>query len=105
MDQRTILLVEDEETLARALEYTLTEEGYSVLTAADGAQGLALAREARPDLLLLDVMLPKMDGFEVCRILRKETTLPILVLTAKVDEVDKIVGLELGRRRLHDETF
>ena len=96
MDRRTILLVEDEETLARALKYTLGKEGYAVLTAADGAEGLALAREAHPDLVLLDIMLPKVDGFDVCRILRKETRLPILVLTAKVDEVDKIVGLELG---------
>ena len=96
MDRRTILLIEDEETLTRALEYTLGKEGYAVLTAADGAEGLALAREARPDLVLLDIMLPKVDGFDVCRILRKETRLPILVLTAKVDEVDKIVGLELG---------
>jgi two-component system OmpR family response regulator len=96
MDLRTILLVEDEETLSRALEYSLGKEGYEVLTASDGAQGLALAREARPDLLLLDIMLPTMDGFDVCRILRKEMNLPILVLTAKVDEVDKIVGLELG---------
>ena len=96
MDLRTILLVEDEETLSRALEYFLGKEGYGVLTASDGAQGLAMAREARPDLLLLDIMLPTMDGFEVCRILRKEMNLPILLLTAKVDEVDKIVGLELG---------
>ncbi len=96
MDLRTILLVEDEETLSRALEYSLGKEGYGVLTASDGAQGLAMAREARPDLLLLDIMLPTMDGFEVCRILRKEMNLPILLLTAKVDEVDKIVGLELG---------
>ena len=96
MDLRTILLVEDEETLSRALEYSLAKEGYGVLTASDGAQGLAMAREARPDLLLLDIMLPTMDGFEVCRILRKEMNLPILLLTAKVDEVDKIVGLELG---------
>ncbi len=96
MDLRKILLVEDEETLSRALEYSLGKEGYGVLTASDGAQGLAMAREARPDLLLLDIMLPTMDGFEVCRILRKEMNLPILLLTAKVDEVDKIVGLELG---------
>ena len=96
MPQRTILLVEDEETLARAVAFTLEREGYRMLTAADGAEGLAMAREAKPDLLLLDVMLPNIDGFDLCRILRRETTVPILMLTAKVDEVDRIVGLELG---------
>lgn len=96
MPQRTILLVEDEETLARAVAFTLEREGYRMLTAADGAEGLAMAREAKPDLLLLDVMLPNIDGFDLCRILRRETTMPILMLTAKVDEVDRIVGLELG---------
>ncbi|MCH8192025.1 MAG: response regulator transcription factor [Chloroflexi bacterium] len=96
MPQRTILLVEDEETLARAVAFTLEREGYRMLTAADGAVGLAMAREAKPDLLLLDVMLPNIDGFDLCRILRRETTMPILMLTAKVDEVDRIVGLELG---------
>ena len=96
MPQRTILVVEDEETLARAVAFTLEREGYRMLTAADGAVGLAMAREAKPDLLLLDVMLPNIDGFDLCRILRRETTMPILMLTAKVDEVDRIVGLELG---------
>ncbi|MEE9284806.1 MAG: response regulator transcription factor [Dehalococcoidia bacterium] len=96
MPQQTILLVEDEETLARAVAFTLNQEGYRVLTAADGAEGLALARQARPDLLLLDIMLPQIDGLELCRILRRETTVPILMVTAKVDEVDRIVGLELG---------
>jgi len=96
MAQRTLLLIEDEETLARALSYTLGREGYRVVHAADGARGLALAREARPDLVLLDLMLPGIDGLEVCRRLRKETPIPILILTAKTGEVDKIVGLELG---------
>ena len=96
MSQRTILLVEDEETLARALQYSLEKEGYQVTIAADGAQGLELARSLKPDLVLLDLMLPAMDGLEVCRTLRQETTVPILMLTAKVDEVDKVVGLELG---------
>lgn len=96
MSQRTVLLVEDEQTLARALEYTLAQEGYRVLVAADGAEGLALAYQVKPDMVLLDILLPKIDGFELCRILRREMTLPILILTAKVDEVDKVVGLELG---------
>ncbi len=96
MGQRTILLVEDEDTLSRALKYSLEKEGYAVRTATDGAKGLALARETHPDLVLLDLMLPTMDGLEVCRVLRRETTIPILILTAKVDEVDKVVGLELG---------
>ena len=96
MSEGTILLVEDEETLSRALEYTLAKEGYRVLVASDGARGLELARQAKPGLVLLDLMLPKIDGFDLCRILRRETTVPILILTAKVDETDKIVGLELG---------
>ncbi len=96
MTQRTLLLIEDEETLARALSYTLGREGFRVLTADDGTKGLALAREQHPDLVVLDIMLPGMDGLEVCRRLRRETTTPILMLTAKAEEVDKIVGLELG---------
>jgi len=96
MPPRTLLLVEDEETLAKAVAFSLEREGYKVARAADGVRGLELARELKPDLLILDLMLPKMDGLEVCRVLRRETAMPILMLTAKVDEVDKVVGLELG---------
>ena len=91
-----ILVVEDDQNLLDVLEYNLKQEGHDVFKAADGVQALEAARSSNPDLIILDVMLPKMSGFEVCRILRKETTVPILMLTAKTDEVDKIVGLEIG---------
>jgi DNA-binding response OmpR family regulator len=91
-----ILLVEDETTLAEVLRYNLEREGYSVVVAADGVSGLDMARKDRPDLVILDIMLPRLDGFSVCRILRRESDLPILMLTARQDEVDRIAGLELG---------
>ncbi len=92
----TILLVEDETLLADTLRYNLEREGYTVLSAADGVTGLDLARTEKPDLLILDVMLPKLDGFSVCRIIRRESNTPIMMLTARQDEVDRIAGLELG---------
>jgi DNA-binding response OmpR family regulator len=92
----TILLVEDEPTLSETLRYNLEREGYGVLVATDGVHGLELARRERPDLLILDIMLPRLDGFSVCRILRQESDVPILMLTARQDEVDRIAGLELG---------
>jgi DNA-binding response OmpR family regulator len=91
-----VLVVEDEPSLVDTLEYNLVRQGYVVVVATDGAAALAKAREEKPDLIILDVMLPIIDGFEVCRILRQETNAPILMLTARVDEVDKIVGLEVG---------
>ena len=93
---KTILVVDDEPTLVATLKYNLEREGYRVLAADDGEKGLSMARADRPDLIILDLMLPVIDGFEVCRILRREMTVPILMLTAKTDEVDKVVGLELG---------
>lgn len=93
---KRILVVDDEPTLVATLSYNLEREGYQVLTAADGESGLSLARAERPDLIVLDLMLPGLDGFEVCRILRREMSAPILMLTAKTEEVDKVVGLELG---------
>lgn len=93
---KKILVVDDEPTLVATVRYNLDREGYQVLTAADGDAALAAARKHRPDLILLDVMLPGMDGLEVCRVLRREMSTPILMLTAKTDEVDKVVGLELG---------
>ena len=75
---------------------TLEHEGYAVLTAPDGGSGLETARNALPDLIILDVMLPNLDGLEVCRILRRETDVPILMLTAKGEEIDRVVGLEIG---------
>lgn len=91
-----VLVVEDEATLLETLEYNLQRQGYEVVTAQDGYEALESAREEKPDLLLLDVMLPGLDGFEVCRILRKEMSVPILMLTARDEEVDKVVGLEVG---------
>jgi len=91
-----VLVVEDDQTLLEALKYNLTKESYEVVTATDGAQALEVARSQKPDLIVLDVMLPKISGYEVCRILRKDMSVPILMLTAKVEEVDKIVGLEIG---------
>jgi DNA-binding response OmpR family regulator len=93
---KTILVVDDEPTLVATLRYNLEREGYQVLTAADGEASLSVARANRPDLIILDLMLPIIDGLEVCRQIRREMTVPILMLTAKADEVDKIVGLELG---------
>jgi two-component system, OmpR family, response regulator len=93
---RTVLVVDDEPTLLATLRYNLERDGYRVLTAADGEVGLRIARAEHPDLLILDLMLPVLDGLEVCRILRREMKLPILMLTAKTEEVDKVVGLELG---------
>jgi DNA-binding response OmpR family regulator len=91
-----VLLVEDEPTLVDTLEYNLTRQGYDVCTATDGLAALEVARREHPDLIVLDIMLPKLDGFEVCRILRREMNVPILMLTARDDEVDKVVGLEMG---------
>jgi two-component system OmpR family response regulator len=91
-----ILIVEDDQNLLATLKYNLLKESYDVITAVDGAQAVETARSEKPELIVLDVMLPKMSGFEVCRILRKEMTVPILMLTAKTEEVDKIVGLEIG---------
>ena len=91
-----VLVVEDDQTLSGVLKYNLSKEGYTVLSAADGAQALEVARSEKPDIILLDLMLPKLDGLEVCRILRKESSVPILMLTAKSEEVDRVVGLELG---------
>ncbi len=96
MAERKILVVEDDETLASVLDYNLNREGYHVLSAGDGLQAVQTARTEKPDLIILDLMLPKLDGLEVCRILRKEMIVPILMLTAKTEEIDRIVGLEVG---------
>ena len=95
MDSK-ILVVEDDNTLLEMLEYNLSRQGYQVVTAKDGRSALTFARQEKPNLIVLDVMLPGIDGFEVCRILRKEFSFPILMLTARTEEVDKIVGLEVG---------
>ena len=92
----TVLVVEDEPNLLAALEYSLEQEGYDTLTATNGEAGLRIAMTGTPDLVILDVMLPSLDGMEVCRILRRESNVPIIILTAKGEEIDRVVGLELG---------
>jgi len=93
---KKILIVEDELTLQETIAYNLKHQGYEVFTASDGDAAIAIAKESEPDLILLDIMLPGMDGFEVCRILRKDMIVPILMLTARDDEIDRVVGLEVG---------
>jgi DNA-binding response OmpR family regulator len=92
----TILVIEDDTALRETLAYNLSREEYTVQAVGDGLAGLKMAREIRPDLILLDVMLPGMDGFEVCRVLRQEMNIPILILTAREDEIDRVIGLEIG---------
>jgi DNA-binding response OmpR family regulator len=91
-----ILIVEDEESLSETLAYNLERQGFAVETAAEGHQALAKAREIKPDLIIMDIMLPGLDGMEITRILRKESAVPILMLTAQGDEIDRVIGLELG---------
>jgi len=91
-----ILIVEDEVVLQETLAYNLKHQGYSVETAGNGQDAIDKARNIKPDLIMLDIMLPGMDGFEICRILRKEMNTPILMLTARDDEIDRVVGLEVG---------
>lgn len=91
-----ILVVEDEISLQETLAYNLTQQGYEVETAGDGKAAIEAARRIKPDLILLDIMLPILDGIEVCRILRQEMNVPILMLTARDDEIDRVIGLEIG---------
>ena len=91
-----VLIAEDDKNLLDILTYNMEKEGYRVNTAQDGIDAVEKVRNEKPDLIILDIMLPEMDGFEVCRIVRREMTMPILMLTARADEVDKIAGLELG---------
>ncbi|HET7627820.1 MAG TPA: response regulator transcription factor [Bacillales bacterium] len=94
---QTILVVEDEASIITLLEYNLSKAGFDVASATDGEKGMELAEKQQPDLVLLDLMLPKMDGLEVCKQLRRQNKrLPIIMLTAKDDEFDKVLGLELG---------
>lgn len=92
----TILIVEDEQNINDILVFTFAKEGYKTLSAYDGNKGLEMALNENPDLILLDVMLPGMDGFEVCRKIREKSQVPIIMLTAREDEVDKVLGLEMG---------
>lgn len=91
-----VLIIEDEALIADSVSYALRKEGFDVMIAADGAQGLAMARERDPDLIILDIMLPLLSGLDVCRAVRGESSVPIIMLTAKSEEVDRVVGLELG---------
>lgn len=93
---KLILVIEDEAPIVEILKFNLTKSGYRVLTAFDGDEGYRLALSEKPDLILLDVMLPKMDGFEVCKKVREKQSTPIIMLTARDEEVDKVLGLELG---------
>jgi len=96
MAARKILVVDDEVRLVDVLKAYLERDGYRVVTAYDGKQALLQARREKPDLILLDLMLPEVDGLEVCRTLRKESDVPIIMLTARSEETDKLIGLELG---------
>lgn len=93
---KTILIVDDKASLRTMVKAYLSEQGFRVVTAADGQEALFVAREAKPDLILLDVMMPKIDGYEFIRIFSKEQETPIILLTAKLEETDKVLGLELG---------
>jgi DNA-binding response OmpR family regulator len=95
-DSSTILLVDDEESIQKLLAYPLEREGYRVLQARDGEEALTRFASERVDLVVLDIMLPKLDGLEVCKRLRAESEVPIIMLTARDDELDKVLGLELG---------
>ena len=95
MDKK-VLIVDDEKAIVDILNYNLTKEGYKTIEAHDGEQAVTMAEEEKPDLILLDVMLPKKDGFAVCQEIRQNSNVPIIMVTAKEDVVDKIIGLELG---------
>lgn len=92
----TIVVADDEKHIVQLIKLYLSNEGFRVETAADGQEALDKARRLRPDLIVLDLMMPRLDGWEVCRRLRKESNIPVIMLTARTDDVDKIVGLELG---------
>jgi two-component system alkaline phosphatase synthesis response regulator PhoP len=96
MNKRKILVVDDERKIVELVRLYLEKDGYRVLVATDGLDGLELARQKRPDLILLDLMLPGMDGLDVCRILQAESDVPIIMLTARTTDEDKLIGLELG---------
>lgn len=95
-NKKTILVVDDEKTIVDMLVYNLQKEGYNTLEAGDGETAVSVALDKRPDLVLLDIMLPKMDGLAVCKRIRQYLNIPILMLSAKDEEIDKILGLELG---------
>lgn len=91
-----ILIVDDEVSIVNIISYSLMKEGYDYITANDGEEGLELFKKENPDLVLLDIMMPKMDGYAVCKKIRETSNVPIIMLTARADEVDKVLGLEMG---------
>lgn len=91
-----ILVIEDEKEIVRLLKYNLEKEGYTFFAAYNGEEGHALFKKLKPNLIILDLMLPKMNGIELCKLIRKESKVPIIMLTAKKDETDRVLGLELG---------
>lgn len=93
---RKILIVDDEKNIADIIAFNLKKEGYQVIQAADGEEGVRKALEENPDLILLDIMMPKMDGYEACKKIREKKNTPIIMLTARAEELDKVLGLELG---------
>lgn len=93
---KTILIVDDEKNIVDIIAFNLKKEGYEILKAADGEEGLHLALTENPDLILLDIMMPKMDGYETCKKIREKKNTPIIMLTARAEELDKVLGLELG---------
>ena len=94
--ERKILVIEDEQNINDILSFQLSKDGYKTISAFDGVSGLEMALTQNPDLILLDVMLPGLDGYEVCKKIREQSNVPIIMLTAREDEVDKVLGLELG---------
>lgn len=99
MGKPTILVVDDERNIVELVRFNLEKEGYRVITAEDGKEACRLARSEKPDLIILDVMLPEMDGFEVCQVIQRDNTIsevPIIMLTARTEELDKVLGLEIG---------
>lgn len=96
LDKKTILIVDDEKTIVDMLVYNLQKEGYETLEANDGEEAVSIALDKKPNLVLLDIMLPKMDGLAVCKRIRQSLDIPILMISAKDEEIDKILGLELG---------
>lgn len=95
MDKK-ILIVDDEKNIVDIIAFNLKKEGYKILRAGDGAEGVKLTMEENPDLILLDIMMPKMDGYEACKKIREKKNTPIIMLTARAEELDKVLGLELG---------
>lgn len=93
---QTVLVVDDEENIVNIIAFNLKKEGYEVLTASDGEEAVEIACSKQPNLILLDIMMPKMDGYEACKKIREKYNMPIIMLTARAEEIDKVLGLEMG---------